>query len=460
MTDQQDKQQAVITDQPDDSESMLTQVMAFVNDYVLVYGEMVLNIFLDYILYVILAYILYQIGLQLKSRVMSLWVQADLNEWVVITRGGKLVQAGIGLSCFRTPFDSVAIFPSKLTKVEVQTQQITQEMQGVQVNSMLEWCVDRDGIGPVRAFQMLGLIGGNFNNANQTLRDLTSAIVRHQIANASIDQLIKERDAIRQAIIDDITEQAKGWGVHLATVEITDVRILSGSLFNNLQTQFREENNKKATLERLEVEDGIWREQMQHSLTTCKRDAEANKVERFAQMENALKRKALERKAYEEQMTLKRKQTTRANDNSYDNTRRYYQKETQNSNNALERKKNEIARQIKEEINQRDVTAKENENQLQQVKFDLAMKEKKAQDARNIKKEGYDLEKELLDDPTQRKLKKMKAIQDLHTKMQVGGIRMNMMGNENPISYLMKQFDSLFDEGEKGDLAQSKVITK
>ena len=99
--------------------------MAFVNDYVLVYGEMVLNIFLDYILYVILAYILYQIGLQLKSRVMSLWVQADLNEWVVITRGGKLVQAGIGLSCFRTPFDSVAIFPSKLTKVEVQTQQIT-----------------------------------------------------------------------------------------------------------------------------------------------------------------------------------------------------------------------------------------------------------------------------------------------------------------------------------------------
>ena len=70
------------------------------------------------------------------------------------------------------------------------------------------------------------------------------------------------------------------------------------------------------------------------------------------------------------------------------------------------------------------------------------------------------MEKELLDDPTQRKLKKMKAIKELHARMQVGGIRMNMMGNENPISYLMKQFDSLFDEGEKGDLAQSKVITK
>ena len=457
MTEQQDTQ--TVTNSGDEPVTMLSKALGF-GQVLLTYGEMALNLILDYILWVIIAFVLYKIAIQLRAKIMSYWVQADLNQWVVITRGGKLIKAGIGLTTIRTPWDAVAIFPSKLTKVEVQTQQITQEMQGVQVNSMLEWCVDRDGNGPMKAFQNLGLLGGNFNNANQTLRDLTSAIVRHQIANASIDQLIRDRDAIRQAIIDDITEQAKGWGVHLATVEITDVRILSGSLFQNLQTQFREENNKKATLERLEVEDGIWREQMQHSLTTCKRDGEANKIERFAQMENALKRKRLEKNAYLEKMTLKRKQTTRANDNAYDNTRRYYQKETQNSNNALERKRNEIARQIKEVINQRDVDAKENENQLQQVQFQLSQNEKKAEDARKIKKEGYDLEKELLDDPTQRKLKKMSAIQTLHSGMQVGGIRMNMMSNENPISYLMKQFDTLFEEGEKGDLAKSKMITK
>ena len=361
MTEQQDTQ--TVTNSGDEPDTMLSKALGF-GQVLLTYGEMALNLILDYILWVIIAFVLYKIAIQLRAKIMSYWVQADLNQWVVITRGGKLIKAGIGLTTIRTPWDAVAIFPSKLTKVEVQTQQITQEMQGVQVNSMLEWCVDRDGNGPMKAFQNLGLLGGNFNNANQTLRDLTSAIVRHQIANASIDQLIRDRDAIRQAIIDDITEQAKGWGVHLATVEITDVRILSGSLFQNLQTQFREENNKKATLERLEVEDGIWREQMQHSLTTCKRDGEANKIERFAQMENALKRKRLEKNAYLEKMTLKRKQTTRANDNAYDNTRRYYQKETQNSNNALERKRNEIARQIKEVINQRDVDAKENENQL------------------------------------------------------------------------------------------------
>ena len=140
-------------------------------------------------------------------------------------------------------------------------------MQGIQLNSMIEWTIDKNGNGPLKAFQNLDLASGNFNNANNALRDLTSAIVRHKIANSTIEQILQARNAVRQAIISDIAKQAKGWGVYLATVEITDVRILSANLFTNLQTQFREENNKKATLERMEVENGIWIEQQQHSLT-------------------------------------------------------------------------------------------------------------------------------------------------------------------------------------------------
>ena len=150
-------------------------------------------------------------------------------------------------------------------------------------------------------------------------------------------------------------------------------------------------------------------------------------------------------------MLLKRKQVQRANNNATDNTRRYYQKETQNSNNAIERKKNDIDRRIKEEVARRDVTAKNNENLMQQLKYDLSVQAKKAEDARKIKKEGYDLEKEILDDPTQRKLKKMEAVQKLHNNMSFGGYKLNMMKNENPVSYLMGQFDSLFDEKAEQD---------
>jgi len=46
---------------------------------------------------------------------------------VVRIRDGEQVMAGVGLSCFKSPFESVAIFSSKLTKVEVTTQQVTKE---------------------------------------------------------------------------------------------------------------------------------------------------------------------------------------------------------------------------------------------------------------------------------------------------------------------------------------------
>lgn len=101
-----------------------------------------------------------------------------------------------------------------------------------------------------------------------------------------------------------IKKQSEGWGVAVATVEITDVRILSRSLFENLQCQFMEENNKKAELERLEVANGIWIEQQEHSLRSTKREANANKVERFAQMAENLQKKKQELDTYKKRLEL------------------------------------------------------------------------------------------------------------------------------------------------------------
>ena len=53
----------------------------------------------------------------------------------MVMRDGKFVKAGIGLSTFIGPFDQVSIFPSRLNKVEIVTDQITKEMQGVEVKS-------------------------------------------------------------------------------------------------------------------------------------------------------------------------------------------------------------------------------------------------------------------------------------------------------------------------------------
>ena len=132
---------------------------------------------LKWIAPLLVLYIMYQLALELWKFIQSQRVVGDPNQWVVIMRDNEQIQAGIGLNCFKTPWDSVAIFPSCLVKVEVKTEQVTVEMQGIGVSSMIEWTVDKNA--PLKAYKNLDLASGNFNKANETLKAMTSAIVRN-----------------------------------------------------------------------------------------------------------------------------------------------------------------------------------------------------------------------------------------------------------------------------------------
>ena len=37
--------------------------------------------------------------------ICSLWVDGKPNEWVLIMNNGEMVKAGVGLRCFKGPFD-------------------------------------------------------------------------------------------------------------------------------------------------------------------------------------------------------------------------------------------------------------------------------------------------------------------------------------------------------------------
>lgn len=86
----------------------------------------------------------------------QLWVDGKANEWVLVMRNGEMIKAGIGLRCFKGPFDQVATFPAKIHKVAFETEQVTNEMQGVKVSGMLVWSINRIGDGPFNAYKNLG----------------------------------------------------------------------------------------------------------------------------------------------------------------------------------------------------------------------------------------------------------------------------------------------------------------
>lgn len=66
-------------------------------------------------------------------------------------------------------------------------------------------------------------------------------------------------------------EVVKGWGVWLETVEITDVKIMSSSLFKDLQANYRENMKKDAEVYRMKIESEI-------KIVQTQRDTEINRL--------------------------------------------------------------------------------------------------------------------------------------------------------------------------------------
>lgn len=61
-------------------------------------------------------------------------------------------------------------------------------------------------------------------------------------------------------------DQVKGWGVWLETVEITDIKILSGSLFKDLQARFREQEKLRAEKYTADINDKIAEKRTEYEL--------------------------------------------------------------------------------------------------------------------------------------------------------------------------------------------------
>ena len=118
-------------------------------------------------------------------------------------------------------------------------------MQGVQVNGMLIWSINRSDSGPFKAYQNLGddLKSNNPVTANNNLGQQAQSIVRNVIANSTLMNIMRDRKSIRNKIREEMQKVCNGWGVWLETVEITEVLISSSSLFKDMQADFREKMN-------------------------------------------------------------------------------------------------------------------------------------------------------------------------------------------------------------------------
>ncbi|MFO0600393.1 MAG: hypothetical protein U0228_34105 [Myxococcaceae bacterium] len=177
------------------------------------------------------------------------WLSAKPSEFLIRMRGGSVVSAGQGATVFKWPWDSIAIVPTTVQRLHFVADQITQEKVGVKVTGIAVYRIAE----PLIASRML-----NFSfpeRAQEKLAEMMEEMCvgasRRLIANLTVEQcLTRRKDALARELVREIAPVVsgqgrvedgtdRGWGVVVDTIEIQDVRVLSGQVFSNMQARFR-----------------------------------------------------------------------------------------------------------------------------------------------------------------------------------------------------------------------------
>uniref|UniRef100_A0A7R9Z7Q2 Band 7 domain-containing protein n=1 Tax=Chlamydomonas euryale TaxID=1486919 RepID=A0A7R9Z7Q2_9CHLO len=131
-------------------------------------------------------------------------------------------------------------------------------VSGLHVSGFCIWSVNRVDDGPFKAYRYLdGLSTSGLANANDNLARMCESIIRSAVASMTIDEVMRNRDAMRDKVKHDMGSIVQGWGVWLETVEVTEVTVCSKSLFDDMQVEFRQQSRQAAELTKLSAKEKI-----------------------------------------------------------------------------------------------------------------------------------------------------------------------------------------------------------
>jgi len=118
------------------------------------------------------------------------FVGAMPSEYLVCTRRGRIDsrRSGQGVRIFKWPWESVAIVPTTLQRIEFHADQITRERVGVEVTGIAVYRIAE----PELAFRVLNFTYGEAasEKLSATLREMFVGAARRLIANLALDECL------------------------------------------------------------------------------------------------------------------------------------------------------------------------------------------------------------------------------------------------------------------------------
>ena len=83
-------------------------------------------------------------------------------------------------------------------------------MQGVVIEGFAFWSVYRDEDGPFRCYKYMQGV-----STSESVGSMYESVLRNLIANSTLDEVMKNRNHLRDNMKKDLKDQFKGWGISL-----------------------------------------------------------------------------------------------------------------------------------------------------------------------------------------------------------------------------------------------------
>ncbi|MCP5499423.1 MAG: hypothetical protein H7A25_05940 [Leptospiraceae bacterium] len=220
----------------------------------------------------------------IRVRITGRWfwrrVIVPPNAYVVHTRIHRKepVTLGLGISFRYNPrTDAYLVIPAAMQTIGVVANCISKEKQGINILAYVQWQIDDFSI----AYKKLDLSNSNdpLGIVNAQLREQAEAAIKDKIATMSVEEVLTDKAPVIEELtsrLSRVAEGKEGLGIKIITVQIREALVSSASLWNDLQSPYRNEQKKKARISQLEMDNEIHKKEAETRQLKETRAAETN----------------------------------------------------------------------------------------------------------------------------------------------------------------------------------------
>ena len=176
------------------------------------------------------------------------------DTYMIHFRNGRVIKAGIGGKAVVIPLiDEVRVIPvtTQSTFLEAKEKVVSREFQEISVTAFIFWRV----VDPEVAFSRTSWNTQSHAHVENIIKNAAESIIRTACANMALEKIIRDRQAIIEAVTKELHTLTRDWGLVIESCEIREIEIIDPDLKSNVSAIMKIEQEKLARLKSAEMEE-------------------------------------------------------------------------------------------------------------------------------------------------------------------------------------------------------------